>query len=53
MNIKEKKHVLNFVSLCRKHLISFMLVEEDLNANNLNWENMSIEEIEEFILNNY
>ena len=53
MNTKEKKHVLNFVSLCRKHLISFMLVEEDLNTNNLNWENMSIEQIEEFILNNY
>lgn len=53
MKTKEKKHVLNFVSLCHKHLISFIIVEEDLNANNLKWENMTIEDIEEFILNNY
>jgi len=53
MRTKEKKHLFNFIALCHKHLISYIIVSEDMELDNLLWENMSIEEIEEYILNNY
>lgn len=53
MNTKEKKHLFNFMALCNKHLICYTIVSEDMEFDNLKWENMTIEDIEEYILNNY
>jgi len=53
MTLKEKKHLLNFMSLCERHLLDYRLVSEDMEFDNLKWELMTIESIEYYILNNY